>query len=347
MRVTERIGKLSRLSLLALGLVLVGLIGVLDYLTGDELSFSIFYLIPIALVAWFGGRPAGLITSTASALSWLAADLLAGHPYSNPLFPLWNSLVRLGFFLIVTFTLSAVRAARARNEELSQFVVHDLRAPLSNVMTGLETLQDVAGDEMDATEAGLIEICQISCQRMLTLINSLLDLARLEGGQMRLQVSDVDVRELVELSLQQVSIWARLSRVTLTSHLEAGVEQVLADPELTSRILINLLSNAIKVSRPGSEVSLHVGSAAADKLAFRITDRGPGIPEEWVDRVFDKFVQVESQRKTGRAVGSGLGLTFCRLAVEAQGGRIWLESKVGQGTAVSFTLPRSCQRLDD
>lgn len=340
MKVLERIGRLSRWSLAASGLVLVGLIGVLDYLTGDELSFSIFYLIPIALVAWFGGRPAGMIISATSALSWLAADLLTGHPYSNPFFPFWKCLVRLGFFLIVTYTLSAVRAARARNEELSHFVVHDLRSPLANVMTGLGALQDIAGDGMDAAGQELIEICLLSCQQMLTLVNSLLDLARLEGGQMRLQVDDVAVKELVDLSLQQVSIWARISRVTLTSHLEAGVERLYADREITSRILVNLLSNAIRVSRPGSVVSLHVVAVAADELAFRITDQGPGIPKEWVDRVFDKFVQVDSQHETGRAVGNGLGLTFCRRAVEAQGGRIWLESKVGQGTAVSFTLPR-------
>jgi signal transduction histidine kinase len=340
MRVTERIGKLPHLSLLALGLVLVGLIGALDYLTGDELSFSIFYLIPIALLAWYGGVWTGVLVAALSAASWLVADLLTQHPYSNPLFPYWNSLVRLGFFLIVTYTLSVVRAARAQNEELSHFVVHDLRAPLANVMTGLETLQDIAGDEMDAAETELIEICLSSCQRMLTLINSLLDLARLEGGRMRLQVGEVDVPELVKLSVQQVSLGARISRVTLTSHLEAGTERAVADPELTARILVNLLSNAIKVSRPGSEVSLHVLAGDADKLVFRIVDQGPGIPGEWLDRVFDKFVQVDSRRETGRTVGSGLGLTFCRLAVEAQGGRIWLESEEGQGATVNFTLPR-------
>jgi NtrC-family two-component system sensor histidine kinase KinB len=337
----ERIGRLSRSSLILLGLVLVGLIGALDYLTGPELSFSIFYLIPIALAAWFGGSQAGIFVSAMSTLSWLAADLFAQHHYSNPLFPFWNSLVRLGFFLIVTYTLSAVRAARARNEELSQFVVHDLRSPLSNVMIALETIQDIAGEKMDAVEQEMIEICLLSCQRMLTLINSLLDLARLEGGQMRLQASHVEVREVVELSLQQVSILARWSRVTLDSHLEAGIDRVYADPEVTSRVLVNLLSNAIKVSRQGSAVTLHIVATAGNELAFSIADQGPGIPGEWVDRVFDKFVQVDSQRKIGGAVGSGLGLTFCRLAVEAQGGRIWLESEEGKGTTVSFTLPVS------
>jgi signal transduction histidine kinase len=341
MRLLERIGRLSRLSLMIVGLVLVGLIGALDYLTGPELSFSIFYLIPIALAARFGGRQAGIFISATSTLSWLAADLLAQHQYSHALFPFWSSLVRLGFFLIVTYTLSAVRAARARNEELSHFVVHDLRSPLSNVMTALETIQEIASERMDAAEQEMIEVCLLSCQRMLTLINSLLDLARLEGGRMHLQAGDVEVKELVELSLQQVSIWARLSRVTLTSQLEAGVERVHADPEVTSRILVNLLSNAIKVSQAGMVVNLRLVATAANKVAFSIADQGPGIPGEWQDKVFDKFVQVDSERKIGRAVGSGLGLTFCRLAVEAQGGRIWLESEEGKGTTVSFTLPRS------
>jgi signal transduction histidine kinase len=121
------------------------------------------------------------------------------------------------------------------------------------------------------------------------------------------------------------------------------VKQIYADPDVTTRVLVNLLSNAIKFSRPHSSVIICIEASDANMLAFRITDQGPGIPNEWVDRVFDKFTQVDA-RKTGGAIGSGLGLTFCRLAVQAQGGQIWLESEVGKGTIVTFTLPISASR---
>jgi signal transduction histidine kinase len=336
-RLLDYLDRQSRLSLLALALALVVFVGGLDYLTGSELFFSIFYLIPICLVAWFVGRWPGILISLLSIVSWFLADLLTGHTYSQPTIPYWNVAVRLGFFLIVTAALSALRTARQRQEELSHFVVHDLRSPLSNVMTGLETLKDVAGETMDATEQGLVELCLISCNRMLTLINSLLDLARLESGGLPLHLGEIQVGDLVESSSKQVTVRAAVRRVTLTSHLDAGAPTVLADQEVTTRVLVNLLSNAINFSPAGSVVTVSAAPFDARMVAFRVTDQGPGIPKEWATRVFDKFAQVEGQG-VSRTVGSGLGLTFCRLAVKAQGGRIWVESGPDQGTTVAFTI---------
>jgi signal transduction histidine kinase len=129
--------------------------------------------------------------------------------------------------------------------------------------------------------------------------------------------------------------------VTLASHLDPGVSTVYADPMMTVRVLVNLLSNAIKFSKPGSVVTVRAAPAEADKIAFSVIDQGQGIPQAWAGKVFDKFVNKADTRKVMGSVGSGLGLAFCRLAVEAQGGRIWLESEEGKGTTVTFTLPQS------
>jgi signal transduction histidine kinase len=118
---------------------------------------------------------------------------------------------------------------------------------------------------------------------------------------------------------------------------------VCTDFELTMRVLVNLLSNAIKFSSPESVVTVRVTSSDTAMLTFSVIDQGRGIPKEWGDRVFDKFTQVEADRKRGPVVGSGLGLTFCRLAVESLGGHIWLESKVEKGTTIAFTLPTCAQ----
>lgn len=338
MKLLEYLGKQSKLYLTILGLALVGLFGIIDYLTGPELAFSIFYLIPISLIAWLAGRQAGIALSIAGAVVWLIADLLAGGAYSHPLIPFWNTLVRFGFFLIVTYVLSVLRAARERQEELRQFVVHDLRTPLSIVTTGLLTLQDLAGESLDAAQKNLVEMCIVSSQRMATLINSLLDMARLESGQLLLQFSQVNVKELIESSLKQVAVLAKRSHVTLTPQLDANLETVYADAEVTTRVLVNLLGNAIKFSRPESVITIRSAPYNISMAALSVIDQGRGVPKEWVDKVFDKFAQVEAH-KTGSAVGSGLGLTFCRLAVEAQGGRIWLDSEVNKGTTLTFTLP--------
>jgi signal transduction histidine kinase len=334
------LGGRSRSFLITLSLGLVVLLGVIDYLTGPEWSLSIFFLFPVALAAWFVSSQAGIGVSVASAVVWLAADLLAGHVYSNPAIPYWNALVRLGYFLSVTYALSALRASIERQEELAQFIVHDLRSPLGNVLTGLQTLQEIAGESLDATQQDLIEMCVASARRMLVLINSLLDLARLESGLLPLQLGKASVEGIVEESFKQVTLWARRNGVSLTLQLASEIDEVYADPAVTMRVMVNLLSNAIKFSPPGSSITVGVAPFDATAIAFSVIDQGRGIPQEWVSKVFDKFVQVDA-RQQGRTLGTGLGLAFCRLAVEAQGGRIWMESESGQGTTVTFTLPLS------
>jgi signal transduction histidine kinase len=174
---------------------------------------------------------------------------------------------------------------------------------------------------------------------MLTLLNSLLDLTQLENGQMPLRPDLVNVKELVEHSLQQVSMWAKTRSVTLAFQPEANAETIYADRSLTMRVLVNLLSNAIKFSPPQSMVTIQTTPYHTNQLVFSVSDQGPGIPAEWTHKVFDKYVQVEAHKAKGTVIGSGLGLSFCRLAIEAQGGRIWIESGLDRGTKIAFTLP--------
>jgi len=146
------------------------------------------------------------------------------------------------------------------------------------------------------------------------------------------------VKDLIESSLKQVRLWAGQKHVTLKSHLEDRVSTVNADLEVTIRVIVNLLSNAIKFSQPESVVSIHVAPANGNIAVFTIIDQGHGIPEEWIDKLFNKYSQLEA-RTEGGVPGSGLGLAFCGLAVEALGGRIRVTSGIGKGTSVSFTLP--------
>lgn len=334
----EYLRKQSRTSLLILGVILVFLIGLLDYVTGSEISVSIFFLIPVSIVAWYVGQREGTLLAILSAMAWLIADELGDRMYSSPTIPYWNALVRLGFFLIVTYTLSALYASQKRKDELAQFIIHDLRSPLSVIITGLRLLQEMGGENMPVTQKEVATMCLDSGERMLILITSLLDLAQLENGQLPLHVESLSVTELVESALRHVSVWATQNHIVLTSQLEPNVAQVYADSTITTRILINLLSNAIKFSPPNAMIMIRVAPYDSQMVAFSVADQGRGIEKEWVDKVFDKFAQAESSQKQGVA-SSGLGLTFCRLAVEAQRGHIWLTSEVGKGTVVSFTLP--------
>jgi signal transduction histidine kinase len=340
-RLMEYLSSLPKRSLVVLGLILTALLGAADYLTGPELSFSIFYLIPVCLVAWFVNRRAGIAMSVIGAVVWLMADLSAGHFYSNPAIAYWNATVRLGFFIITSalaVAVSALRTSRERQEELVRFIAHDLRSPLGIVIGGLQALNDIGGETTDGTQKDLVETCIVSGNRMLMLVNSLLDVARLESGHMPLQLSQADVQDLMASSLKQVEWWAQEQHITILLQQEPSITSVYADPALTERVLVNLLSNAIQFSQRESIITIRIASLNASTIVFSVTDQGCGIPKEWLSRVFDKFAQVEAH-KMGDRIGSGLGLTFCRLAVEAQGGRIWLKSAINKGTTVTFTLP--------
>ncbi len=328
------LSKRSRHFWIALGLVLVAIITTIDYFTEPDLL--ILYLIPIILVDWFAGEKPGVVLAVASAIAWFAADVLSTTHDTAGVVPYWNLAVRSAIFLTVTYMLSGLLATRKRHEELMHFIIHDLRSPLTNVLTGLQTLRQMRESRMDESEQEMLDMALISSNRMLTLINSLLDLPRLEHRKMPVQRQEVSVDEVVNNSLAVVALWAAQNRVQMVYETDPQVNTVIADPDITTRVLVNLLSNALKYSPPDSTVTIRTRASEGATVTFSVTDQGPGIPPEWVDKVFDKYAQVEA-RKEGAS--TGLGLTFCQLAVEAQKGRIWIESELGKGTTVLFTLP--------
>lgn len=333
-RLYQFLGRRSRHFWIAVGLVMAGVIATVDYFTRPDIL--ILYLIPIILVDWFAGEKPGVLLAVVSAMAWFAADVLSAQYDAGNVVPYWNLAVRSAIFLTITYMLSGLLASRKRQEELMHFIIHDLRSPLTNVLTGLQTLRQMRNDRMEEAEQEMLDMALISSNRMLTLINSLLDLPRLEHRKLPVQRQDTPVDELVNHSLQVVSLWAAQNRVSLVYEADPQVSTVIADPDITMRVLVNLLSNALKYSPPDSAVTVRARATGDGMVTFSVTDQGPGIPPEWVEKVFDKYAQVEA-RKEGAS--TGLGLTFCQLAVEAQKGRIWIESELGKGTTVLFTLP--------
>jgi signal transduction histidine kinase len=313
---------------------IVLLVGVLDYITGRELAFSIFYLIPVSLAAWRSGRRVAIAAALASGLSWFWCDAHFQH-YSQPFFLYWNAGVRLGIFLVVAFAVSALRSAIQRQQELTEFVVHDLRSPVTNVSAALQLLEETSDEDV---RPQLVTMASRSCRRLMRLVDSLTDLGRLESGKMPLHVQMVGVSTLVEEACNDVALWAEMEQVALVQEIAPGLGPVRADPDLARRVLENLLGNALKFSPAGSVVRVRAGPYGPNAIIFRVTDQGPGIPQEWASRAFDKYAQVLA-RKAGAPVGSGLGLTFCRMAIVGQEGQIWIEQRDEPGTTIAFTLP--------
>jgi PAS domain S-box-containing protein len=242
--------------------------------------------------------------------------------------------------VIVLHDLTEEKELARMREDLTRMIVHDLRSPLTGIMGGLHLLGRAIENPSAQVEI-LLDIATSSSRRMLELVNSLLDISRLEAGQMLLEIETKSLFDLVDGARERVAPLALEDDITLQVDLPPNLSQVAVDEDLVTRMLVNLLDNAIKFSPQGGLVRVganEVNAPPTFEESAEITDTGTGIPEEYREKIFEKFSQIEEQENR-RGRGSGLGLTFCKLVVEAHGGRIWVESQAGQGSTFMFTLP--------
>jgi len=225
-------------------------------------------------------------------------------------------------------------------EELADMIIHDLRNPLGVISTTLELLHHVPVAEAEQEYvASVLETMGRSVRRMQRLVDTLLDIARLEEGAMALGLLPLDLEGLVGEVLAEERPLAEKKGVTLESRLPESLPPVLADHDVLLRVLVNLVDNALKFTPRGERVWVAAGPEPKG-VRVEVVDAGPGIPVAERARIFEKFTQVQRQAETRRGVG--LGLSFCRMAVEAQGGRIWVEDGPGgRGSRFVFTLPQA------
>jgi signal transduction histidine kinase len=225
-------------------------------------------------------------------------------------------------------------------EELADMIVHDLRNPLNVISNGLQLLERVAVQEADRKYADIVvDTMGRASQRMERLVDTLLDIARFEEGSLELYLQSLDLGGLIEEAIAEERHLAETKRVTLEAHLPPELPGVSADRDVLLRVLINLVDNALKFTHAEGRVWVEV-HPEAEAVQVDVVDTGPGIPVGERERIFEKFTQVRTQVQTRR--GSGLGLAFCRMAVEAHGGRIWVEDGPGgKGSRFAFTIPRA------
>jgi signal transduction histidine kinase len=177
-----------------------------------------------------------------------------------------------------------------------------------------------------------------STKKMIGLVNTLLDIARLEAGELALKLEAIRLNEVAREALEDLMPLANDQGLVLINDISDALPALRADRDKLSRVLMNLVDNALKFSAFGGQVLVQASYRAEDQtILCSVLDSGPGIPDEYRARIFDRFVQVEG--RLGRREGTGLGLAFCKLAVEAHGGQIWAENRPEGGSAFHFTLP--------
>jgi signal transduction histidine kinase len=249
----------------------------------------------------------------------------------------WVAALILGLVLLMRYTRRLNERIDSLRKTMNEAIIHDLKNPMAAVMGCLSC---AVADELEpAQRAKLMEIALHSCRVQMSLLETLVDTSRLEHGELDPRMALLETRSLLSDCDKNIGATARHLGVLLKTEVDDAVPRaILADPDLLPRAIYNLVHNALKYSDVGGTVSLSVGLQGG-AFRFEIKDTGIGIAPDRINRLFQKYYRVEGTDQTSRR-GSGLGLYFCRLVVEAHGGSISVRSKVGEGTTVAFSIPQ-------
>jgi len=244
--------------------------------------------------------------------------------------------------LVVLRDVTEERLLEEMRDDLTHTMVHDLRNPLTAIVGSLHMIELLA-DNLSLDQHHLLEVARNRSMEMRELVNEILDVSSLESGRIPLNRGEVSLTNLIDETLQAQLPLVTEKNLRLDSDISAPLPPVWIDRRLIERVLQNLVGNAINFTPSGGSVRVtaraiqHVAvpeNGPSPQLLLTVSDSGPGISPELKSRLFQKFVTGRQEES-----GSGLGLAFCKLAIEAHGGQIWVESEPGQGATFNITFP--------
>jgi signal transduction histidine kinase len=258
-------------------------------------------------------------------LQWLHAPIEVGAKISGR--------------LVVLRDVTTERSLERMREDLTRAMVHDLRSPLTGILGGLDLLkQTLPEDMLTSTQCRILDFTQTATEQMLSLVNAILDISRLESGRMPIVYTRVSLQDIAHRTLSIQIPRATKKGVNLTHRVSPDLPSGWADAGLIGRVLQNLVGNAIKFTPSEGTVQVEAKWDNVDEGRMRVcvSDTGEGVPPEMQARLFQKFATGQQEE-----AGSGLGLAFCKMVLDAHGERIWLERSSPHGTTFCFTLSRA------
>lgn len=337
----------------ALGVAFVAVVGTIDHFMGADVAMHPFYLMPIVLVTWNLGRRFGLVIVAMAVLASQLSELSGS--VTNALIPSWNAIGWAAVSLFVVWLLSGMKAAvrlqrrqieleheaaealrrtNALKDTLLHAVSHDLKGPLAGIIGAMQTIRRSEELRLDDVEMdSLYEVVEVSGAKMNRLVDDMLDLERVDRGQVELERAPTDVAALARRVVSEAS------RV-LDNPVDVSADEVLVDVDRAKveRVLENLLVNAGRHTPPGTPIHVRV-IASSDGVVLEVEDEGPGVPEALRDVVFDPFRQ--GAGAGGRGVG--IGLSLVRRFAQLHGGDAEVADRPGGGARFVVTLPGSVQ----
>jgi len=338
------------------------LVTVVVHLTGGPMSPTVaLYLLLVVGAAFLLGQKGAVGVGLVSAIGYGVVLLLLYWGVMD-LVPIWGLSIdatSLGGLLLVNWVTLCVpmmvtsmlagavterlhrsnrelRESERLRQNLTDMLVHDLRNPITSLLGVLDLLGMMLGDHLTETQQQLLSNARHSGHMLITMVSEMLDVSKMEAGKLQLTLEPVHLPTLLQESAAAVAGLAQLEELTLRVEADPQIPAVMCDRQLIGRVVANLLSNAIKHTSEGGVITLRLERRPVEAV-ISVEDTGSGIPPEFLGRIFEKFTQAEQDARAHR--GTGLGLTFCKMAVEAHGGRIWVESELGKGSTFSFALP--------
>jgi signal transduction histidine kinase len=257
-------------------------------------------------------------------------------PVERTLTPVRERGGAIAGWLLVLRDQTEERALERLREDMTHMLVHDLRSPMTVLKSAVDMIQTSVEQQDTQTLDRLITLAQQSSDRILRMVGNLLEISKFESGQMPLRPETVDTRALLQEIVARFAPLTTEAQITLETSTAPDLPPLHADPEIIDRVFTNLLDNAIKFTPDGGHIHLQAHLDASGDIHVSLSDTGPGIALEEQEHLFTKF---RTLTRDGRRRGTGLGLPFCKLAVEAHGGRIGVQSQPGQGSTFWVRLP--------
>lgn len=250
----------------------------------------------------------------------------------------------IGAGLVAFFVIRALLRKNQQLEDLDRqkqlltnALVHDLRQPLTALLGGLYSAMEYG--RLSDEAKNLLYPAQLGAADLLSMVNDLLDIARLEAGHNIINAQEIAPADFIRAGIEDVTQLAWSKDLIVSTDLLENIPHVNADPAKLRRVVMNLVANAVKFTPSQGRISVQAkADADDDRVLVSVADTGEGIPKEHQQRIFDKFATIDARRSGDRS-STGLGLTFCKMVVEAHGGEIWVESEPDKGSTFTFSLP--------
>ena len=340
----------NKILLTALPIILITIIGVIEWSTGYQISFAFFYLVVLSFFALYQNISPRQITVNAifAAITSLVVQIFSDEPFEYDFIPYTNAIINLAMFVLISFLCYSLNLKQKHlitvNEHLSNLnteknrmigiAAHDLRGPFGNIQSLTKLMMH---ENHNSENLKLLEMMDVISSNSVELIDKLLDVSTIEAGILKLNLQPHNYGDFVRNSIGFLQLLANNKKIIIT--LDCSYQELIInyDETHTRQVLTNLLTNAIKFSKAGSEIQVRITKSDLEVLT-EVIDEGVGIPEQEIGKLFNFFQQTSSKPTSGEK-GSGLGLAIAKKIVLSHGGSIGIKSELNKGSNFYFYLP--------